>query len=216
MEGKRVVFKRRDARSWRRILGESLWPRGGWLRAAQYVRHRMRRLPGTPEEIARGIFAGCIAIFTPFFGFHFFIAAGLALLLRGSVIASLLATFLGNPFTYVPIAYISLHTGHFLLGTRPRGEFDTSLSEKFGGALGDLWHNFKAMFTPETAHWVELHRFYDDVFFPWMIGGILPGIVCGVICYLLSVPLIRAYQKSRAMRLRKKMEKLRQQADAAE
>lgn len=211
-----MVFKRRDTRSWGRLFGEALWPRGGWVRAAQYVQHRMRRLPGTPEQIARGIFAGCIAIFTPFFGFHFFIAAGLAWLFRGSIIASLLATFLGNPFTYVPIAYLSVHLGHFLLGTTPRGEFDASITEKFTGAVGDLWHNFKAIFTDETAHWVELHRFYDDVFFPWMVGGILPGIICGAICYYLSVPLIRAYQKSRAVRLRKKMEKLRDQADVAE
>lgn len=211
-----MVFKRRDARSWLRVAGEALWPRGGWLRAAQYVQHRMRRLPGTPEQIARGIFAGCIAIFTPFFGFHFFVAAGLAWVFRGSIIASLLATFLGNPLTYVPIAYISIHFGHFLLGSTPRGEFEASLTEKFGGALGDLWHNFKAMFTPERAHWDELHRFYDDVFFPWMVGGILPGVLCGAICYYLSVPLIRAYQKGRAARLRRKMEKLQDQANAAD
>nr|WP_255599414.1 DUF2062 domain-containing protein [Hasllibacter sp. MH4015] len=195
---------------------EALWPRGGWLRAAQYVQHRMRRLPGTPEQIARGVFAGAVTVFTPYFGLHFVIAALLARMMRGSIIAALLATFIGNPLTYVPIAIISLNLGHFMLGSRPTVGVNDSLFARFGNAAGDLWHNFKAMFTDEVAHWRELEIFWDTVVWPWTVGGIIPGLVCGIVCYYLSVPVIRAYQKSRAARLRKKMEKLRKQADAAE
>jgi uncharacterized protein (DUF2062 family) len=210
-----VVFKRRDSRGVLRVVAEAFWPRGGWVRAFHYVKHRMRRLPGTPEQIARGVFAGAFTIFTPFFGLHFVVAAVLAKVMRGSILAALLATFLGNPLTYVPIAFISLQVGHWMLGTTMRGELNDSIFAKFAAAAGDLWHNFIAIFTPETAHWEELHRFYDDVFFPWMVGSIVPGLICGVICYYLSVPVIRAYQKRRSARLRKKMEKLREQAGAA-
>ena len=210
------MFKRRDQRPWLRWFSEVLWPRGGWVRAATYVKHRMRRLPGSPEEIARGIFAGAFTVFTPFFGFHFPIAAILAKLMRGSMLAAILATFLGNPLTYLPIAYISLQTGHFILGSDPRGEVDASLFQKFAGAAGDLWHNFKAMFTPERAHWTALEQFYDDVFFPYMVGSLIPGVICGAICYAISLPLIRTYQKRRAIKLQQKMDKLRSQAGAAE
>jgi uncharacterized protein (DUF2062 family) len=210
-----VVFKRRDTRPILRFVAEVFWPRGGWVRAAHYVKHRMRRLPGTPEKIARGVFAGVFASFTPFFGFHFITAALIALVMRGSILAAMLATFVGNPLTYVPIALISLQTGHWMLGTTMRGELDDSLFEKFGAAAGDLWHNFVALFTPETAHWVELGRFYDDVFFPWMLGSIIPGTLFGLMSYYASVPVIRAYQKRRTARLQKKMEKLRDQAGAA-
>ncbi|WP_224816965.1 DUF2062 domain-containing protein [Hasllibacter sp. MH4015] len=210
------MFRRRDYRPWYRVILEALWPRGGWLRAAQYVQHRMRRLPGTPEQIARGVFAGAVTVFTPYFGLHFVIAALLARMMRGSIIAALLATFIGNPLTYVPIAIISLNLGHFMLGSRPTVGVNDSLFARFGNAAGDLWHNFKAMFTDEVAHWRELEIFWDTVVWPWTVGGIIPGLVCGIVCYYLSVPVIRAYQKSRAARLRKKMEKLRKQADAAE
>jgi uncharacterized protein len=210
-----VVFKRRDPRSILRILGDAVWPRGGWMRGFQYVRHRMHRLPGTPEQIARGVFAGVFASFTPFFGMHFLVAALLAWVMRGSILAALLGTFFGNPLTYVPIAYVALQSGHFLLGSSMRGAVDDSIFSKFVLAAGDLWHNFKAIFTPERAHWTELHRFYDDVFFPWMVGSIIPGLLCGVICYYLSLPVIRAYQKRRLARMRKKMEKLRDQAGGA-
>jgi uncharacterized protein (DUF2062 family) len=209
------VFKRRDSRSILRVVAEAFWPRGGWVRAAYYVKHRMRRLPGTPEQIARGVFAGAFTVFTPFFGLHFVTAAVLAKVMRGSILAALLATFIGNPLTYVPIAYISLQTGHWMLGTSMRGELDNSIFQSFGAATGDLWHNFVAIFTEARADWGELARFYEGVFFPWMVGSIIPGILCGAVCYYLSVPVIRAYQKGRSSRLRKKMEKLRAQAGAA-
>lgn len=209
------MFKRRDSRPILRVVGEVFWPRGGWLRAFHYVKHRMRRLPGTPEQIARGVFAGVFASFTPFFGLHFIVAAILAKLMRGSILAGLLGTFFGNPLTYVPIAYISLQTGHWMLGTSMRGDLDESIFRLFGAAASDLWHNFLAIFTPERADWHELALFYDGVFFPWLVGAIVPGILFGAISYYVSVPVIRAYQKGRSARLRKKMEKLRAQAGAA-
>ena len=72
--------------------------------------------PIRPHRIARGIFAGVFTTFTPFFGLHFVVAAILARLMRGNILAALLATFFGNPLTYVPIGVVSLKTGHFLLG----------------------------------------------------------------------------------------------------
>ena len=210
------MFRRRDYRPWYRVIFEVLWPRGGWMRAAHYVKHRMRRLPGTPEQIARGVMAGAFVVFSPYFGLHFVLAVLLARLMRGSILAALLATFIGNPLSYVPIAFISLETGHFLLGTRLHGEINDSLFARFGNAAGDLWHNFMAVFTDQVASWHELKVFWDTVVWPWTVGGIIPGLLCGIVCYYLSVPVIRAYQNRRAARLRKKMNKLRQQAEAAE
>jgi len=214
--GQGVVFKRRDQRSWTRVAADAVWPRGGWLRALHYVKHRMRRLPGTPEQIARGIFAGAFTVFLPFFGLHFVVAAALAKLMRGSMIAAILATFLGNPLTYVPMAYISLWTGHFLLGTSPRDRFDDGPFDTFRGAAGDLWHNVRAVFTPDRANWTELHRFHDEVFLPWAVGGVIPGLILGTVCYHVSVPLIRAYQGRKAARLGTRTDKPRDRTDAAE
>ncbi|MCX8509052.1 MAG: DUF2062 domain-containing protein, partial [Rhodobacteraceae bacterium] len=99
-----MVFRRRDRRPVLRALTELIFPRGGWKRATQYVIHRLRRLPDPPHRIARGIFAGVFISFTPFFGFHFFGAIAIAMVLRGNVLAALLATFFGNPVTTPLIA----------------------------------------------------------------------------------------------------------------
>jgi uncharacterized protein (DUF2062 family) len=66
-----VVFRRRDRRSPWRAAAEAVYPRGGWRRAIEYIKHRLRRLPDSPEKIGRGMAAGAFISFTPFYGFHF-------------------------------------------------------------------------------------------------------------------------------------------------
>ena len=207
-----MVFKRRDRPGLGQRVREALYPRGGWMRAFEYVKLRLRRLPDPPERIARGIWAGVFTTFTPFYGLHFICSALLAVLMRGNIIAALLATFFGNPLTYVPIGVISLQTGYFLLGIRPGEDVERSLGGQFVDASADLWHNFKSIFTDSVARWDGLISFWHDVFFPYLIGGILPGILVATVCYYLSVPVIRAYQNRRKGRLREKLKELKEKA----
>lgn len=186
-----------------------LWPRGGWGRAASYVGYRLRRLPDTPEKISRGIFMGVFTSFTPFYGLHFLIAAGLAKMTRGNILAALLGTFFGNPLTYIPIAVVSMKTGHFLLGSTMDEQVKYSLFETFKAAGEGLRNNLLALFTHRPADWSGLTAFYDQVFLPYLVGGIAPGIVSGLICYFLSVSLISAYQKRRRGALAAKLSELR-------
>lgn len=215
-----MVFKRRDKRPIWRVVIEFFWPRGGWGRAARYVKHRLHRLPDSPEKIARGIFAGVFTTFTPFYGLHFVVAAILATIMRGNVLASLLATFFGNPLTYVPIVMTSMQTGYWLLGMDHgaqgfRGDPEggaASVGEQFLDAGDAIWSNFRALFTGQPMDWTDLGVFYDQVFYPFMIGGIAPGIIAGGICYYLSVPVIRAYQNRRKGALKAKLEALRKKS----
>jgi uncharacterized protein (DUF2062 family) len=210
------MFKRRDRRSILSTLFHVLWPRGGWGRAARYVQHRLNRLPDPPEKIARGIFAGVLTTFTPFYGMHFVTAAIIAWVMRGNILASLLATFFGNPLTYVPISIASLQTGYWLLGLGEVAHEHGSIGYKFAKAGEDLWLNFLAMFSSQTAEWSDLTLFYHEVFFPWMVGGILPGITCGLICYYVSVPIIRAYQNRRKGVLKAKLASLKKKKKQAD
>ena len=203
-----MVFKRRDRRPIWKIVVDFIYPRGGWVRAFEYVKHRVRRLPDTPERISRGIWAGVFTTFTPLFGLHFIVAWLISRIMRGNILAALLATFFGNPLTYVPIAATSLWFGHRLLGGKPQEGYEVSLSAKFAGAAEDLWHNFKAAFTPAQMDWHRLGLFYDEVFLPFLIGGIIPGIITATIAYYLSVPVIRVYQNRRRKVLQAKLSQL--------
>ncbi len=203
-----MVFKRRDKRTWWRTIGDFVYPKGGWTRAFYYVRHRLHRLPDPPHKIARGIWAGVFTSFTPFYGLHFLVAALVARAMQGNIFAALLATFFGNPLTYVPIAAASLKTGHWLLGTEFE-EADQRLGNKFAEAGRDLSHNFFSLFDGQEADWHGLQIFYDEVFFPYMIGGIIPGVIAASICYYLAVPVIRAYQNRRKGLIKARLANLR-------
>ncbi|WP_271881478.1 DUF2062 domain-containing protein [Phaeobacter italicus] len=212
-----MVFRRRDRRPPLRAVADFLWPRGGWGRAFHYVKHRVRRLPDSPERIARGVWAGVFTTFTPFYGMHFVVAAIIARLMNGNILAALSGTFFGNPLTYVPIGVASLQTGHWILGTEFDSDVDKSLVGKFLAAGEDLFDNLVALVFDRPADWQGLTLFYHEVFYPYLVGGVIPGIICATVCYVLSVPLIRAYQQRRRAKIKAKFEIIKKRAalDAA-
>ena len=186
-------------------MWEFFYPRGGWARAFEYVKLRLNRLPGSPEQIARGIWAGVFASFTPFFGLHFLLSALIAVILRGNILAALLGTFIGNPLTYVPIAWVGIQSGHMILGTRPERGIGDAFGQKFVQAGGDLWYNFMAFITGRPTDWTHIGPFWDDIFLPFMLGGAICGAVVATLVYYLAVPVIRAFQIRRRAKLRKKL-----------
>ena len=126
--------------------------------------------------------------------------------MNGNILAALLGTFLGNPLTYVPIGVVSLQTGHFLLGSSwENPTYGRSLGGKFIDAWQDLRDNLVSLFMDKDADWSNLIVFYQEVFFPYMVGGILPGLIAALITYYLSLPLVIAYQKRRKGFLKEKL-----------
>lgn len=201
-----MVFKRRNPRSYLEITRDFLYPKGGIRRAIRYVLHRMRRLPDKPHRIARGVFAGTFVNFPPVYGVQMLSAALLAYVLRGNIVAALLATFLSNPITTPFIAMGCLKLGHWMLGIEVPLDF-LSVYAAFSQAGVQLWHNFAAIFTDDIAQWDKLLGFFHYIFWPYVVGSILPGIVVSLIAYYISLPLIHAYQKLRSHRLRVAFEK---------
>ncbi|HBG98519.1 MAG TPA: DUF2062 domain-containing protein [Rhodobacteraceae bacterium] len=201
------MFKRREPRHWLTLVGRSFWPRGGWGRATSYVWHRLRRLPDPPHKVARGIGAGVFASFTPLFGFHFVLAGLAAWAVRGSILASLFATLFGNPLTFPLIAGISMTTGNWVLGRDARLPVGDILGA-FGQASAELWRNAVAVFTPASAHWDGLSLFWNQVFWPYMLGGLIAGPVAGVIANYVSQPVVRLYQGRRRRKLAVKLQQI--------
>ena len=204
-----MVFKRREQRGFWKSAYEVFFPKGGWKRAFQYVKHRLNRLPDPPHRIARGIFAGVLTSFTPFFGFHFVVAAIIAKVIRGNILAGLLATFFGNPLTFGYIAFSSMGIGRWVFGLeRPHGG-EGSVGEHFLGAWRDLKTNIWALFTKDTADWSRLGQFYDDVFLPYLVGGMISGTATALVIYFVSVPIISRYKIHRSKRLQEKFDQIR-------
>lgn len=91
------------------------WPRIGWSRAWKYIMLRIQRLPGTPSSIAKGFACGVAVSFTPFIGAHLVLSGVVAWLMGGNVLAAVIGTVVGNPWTFPIIWILIFKTGKFLL-----------------------------------------------------------------------------------------------------
>lgn len=206
------MFKRRNPKSYARSFAEFFYPRGGWTRASRYIFYRLRRLPDPAHRISRGIAAGVFASFTPFFGLHFFTAALIAWAIRGNILASLLATFFGNPVTFPIIATVSVELGTWMLDLAPVPPKDILLA--FNLASVELWGNFAAVFTPAEASWSDMGAFFSRIFLPYLVGGLLPGFVTAMAMYFMANPVIASYQRGRIKRLKMRFEARRRATEA--
>lgn len=200
-----MVFKRRNRRSLMENAREFVYPTGGFRRATQYLVHRMRRLPDKPHKIARGVFAGVFVNFPPIFGIQALSAIVLAWVMRGNILAAVLCTFLSNPITTPIIAVGSLELGYWMLGRDESLSF-LSIVAAFGDAGSELWRNFKAIFSDAPTEWGSLGRFWRQVYFPYLVGSIIPGLIISTLAYYITIPLANAYQKLRDKKLRDRIE----------
>lgn len=170
-----MIFKRREKPSLKDRAAEFLYPRKGVWRGFGYIGKRIRRLPDSPHRIALGFACGALASFTPFFGFHFFVAAGLAWALRANVIASLFGTIVGNPFTFPLISTTALYIGYAILG-RDEGDSDfAAVTNAFGDAFNSIWVTMQSWFGYGPSMLDGLMTFFDQVFLPYLVGGLGPG-----------------------------------------
>ncbi len=211
-----MVFKRRKPLSFARRIRDFIYPPNGWRRAIEYFGHRLKRLPDTPHKIALGFACGVFVSFSPFFGFHFVYAGLCALLVRGNLLASFLGTLVGNPVTFPFIATAALTSGRWIYGMRGDAESFLSVRDAFVGALDGLWQSFLALFGLGEPAWDKLAQFWSDLFLPYYVGGLIPGLITATVFYFLTRPLVAAYQaRRRSKLLARAQEKLRKKKEAA-
>lgn len=209
-----MIFRRRRRPSILARLRESLAPRKGLWRGVDYIGKRMRRLPDSPHRIALGFAVGAFVSFTPLFGMHFILAALIAWALRANVLAGVFGTVVGNPLTFPLISVTSLWLGRWMLGRGEGGsEFET-VTRAFAEGFNAIWGTVKSWFGYGPSTIDGLVAFLDDIFLPYLIGGIVPGLIAAALCYWLLGPIVAAYQERRRKRLEAKADERRRAAEA--
>ena len=190
-----MIFKRRDKRLTFMRLKELFLPKKGWRRAFNYFIYRVKRLPDTPHKIAIGIATGVFCSFTPFFGLHFFLAAFMAYIFKGNIVASLFGTFFGNPITWPFIAYLSVKLGQIILGY-PITNFETFLVH-FVETSDATIRGVKSLFGYGESDWPLVYSFFSELFLPYFIGGFVLGLVAALLVYFIVRPIVFAYKITR-------------------
>jgi uncharacterized protein len=174
-----MLFRRRESESWWERLRVHMWPRRSWSRSGRYVVYRLRRLSASPHAIALGFAVGAFAAVTPYIGTHLMMAALLSWAIGGSIVASVLGTFVGNPLTYPLLWYASYEVGNVLLGGAS-GKKDIDLSPGlFQSSFDQLWPILK----------------------PMSVGCVPVGVAVATACYFLVRPMVDAYQHRRKREL---------------
>ena len=182
------MFKRRNkSKLYHKVRG-FLWPSLGWKRSTQYLFHRIGRLPGTPHSTAAGFACGAAISFTPFVGLHIVLAGLVAWIIRANIMAAVIGTAVGNPWTF-PFIWTFIFKLGVWLGAAGAGANVNELDfQKIFSSSLDAIFTYDLSYLFETA-W--------PVFWPMFIGGIPCFIVVWILFYLPLRPLIRRYQAKR-------------------
>lgn len=167
------MFGRRKKRTVTENIRELIWPRMGWRRTFRYVQHRLVRIKDTTGSIARGMAFGAAVSFTPMPGTHIASAAFLSWASRGNVLASVVGTLAGNPWTFPFMWWAAYKTGgwvFFILGLPVRE-------------------------MPDHFEWKHLvHEVTTDplgLFIPWVCGGLILALLSWPLFYLIFYRLVR-------------------------
>jgi uncharacterized protein (DUF2062 family) len=175
------------------LKGLSLTPNFGMSRKRlTYYWRRILRVRATPHEVALGCAAGVFAACTPFLGFQMALAGALAFLLRVSIPAALIGTFVGNPLSWPAIWSASYIAGVWVLG-----HDSAYAAEHFAQSANALGASLMAR-TPEAidAAVVNLSPMVE----PMVVGGLLVGLIAAAFSYYPTRRAVRVFQKRRRFR----------------
>ena len=193
------MFRRRTPLTRLRQIRSVIWPERGFRRLFAYLFQRVVRLPGTSGSIAIGVASGVAASFLPFIGLHFLIAALLALLLRGNVLASAIGTFFGNPWTFLFIWVSDYRLGLWLLQQSGHGDQFVALNLQ---QLAEVMTVFMHFFTfSGGVDWQQVAGPFEQVFLPMTIGGTVLAILSWVVAFVLCYYSFEWWRSHRAKRL---------------
>jgi len=175
----------------------AVWPRRSFARSTKYVFYRLWRLSGSPHAIAVGCAAGVFIGFTPLYGFQFVLAALIAWVLGGSIVASALGTFVANPISFPVIWYSTYKLGCVMLTGNVLGSCG-SLPEGLAGWGGAVFERLMD-FSMEAALLVAQGIW--PVIKPMALGSLPIGALGAGISYILVRQMVELRQRRRRERL---------------
>ncbi len=133
----------------------------------------------SPERVAAAIALGIGIGFSPFIGFHIWIALGLAFLFRLNKIDAAIGQFAGNPWTLPPVYALGYRLGRRLLNyphhSVPSLHWDRLLNR-------DFWKAFKGpAFAPRLLS--------------YLVGTTVIAVFIGLASYALFLGILRLYHR---------------------
>ena len=130
---------------------------------------KLIRVKDSRDKLAIGFACGSMVSFSPFIGFHFLLAIIFAYILRGNIVASLIGTFIGNPFTF-PFIWIFIYK------------------------VGNIFFKNNQSFSLEFTFQSLFDKGYD-ILIPMLIGSLIVSMPIWFISYFTVKFLMSSFKK---------------------
>ena len=140
-------------------------------RASLFYFLKLVRVKDSQDKLAIGFACGSMVSFSPFIGFHFLLAVIFAYIFRGNIVASLIGTFIGNPFTF-PFIWIFIYK------------------------VGNIFFKNDQKFSLELTFQSLFDQGYD-ILIPMLIGSLIVSIPIWLISYYTVKFLIFSFKKKK-------------------
>ncbi|MEM7070296.1 MAG: DUF2062 domain-containing protein [Pseudomonadota bacterium] len=140
-----MMFKPKKPQPLWRTLRKLVWPDMTFKRVFTYFCLRLARLKDSIDAISIGFAFGAALSFTPLFGLHIAIAAGLSLMFRGNLLSAIIGTIVGNPWTFPFIWWSSYQLGQLILA-RDYDDMSDPLSNNL--SFDFIYNGFHEYFVP--------------------------------------------------------------------
>lgn len=132
-----------------------------------------------PERVAAAVALGVGVGFSPFMGFHFFVAILLAFLFRLNRFDAVLGSFAGNPWTLPPVYALGYRLGRAVLGYPPA---DVAPLQWQRILHHDFWLSFRGpAFGPRMASFI--------------VGTTILAVAAGLVTYQLAGGVLKLYHR---------------------
>ncbi len=169
-----------------------------WRRLQQLVIHRILHLDDTPHRIASGVFLGSVVAFTPTPGFQIVIYLLLATALRANKVAGIPILFVSNPFTAVPVTYITWWVGAALLN--PKTVVTSATIRAWLGDTSQTLRDEGLSQLLDQGFWTQMLALLGTAAGELWLGGILCGLIVGLPAYFSTRWAINAVRHLREAR----------------
>lgn len=173
-----------------------------WRRGLNLLRNLLTA-HGRPHDLARGTAIGLVVGLTPFIGLHFFIVLGLAQLMRASKVLAMLAIFISNPWTVVPICVYEGRLAEKVMGCEEQLFTMEAVREVFFDAEGHQT-------LTQRLRRIATRKEIGDYLFRMMVGGLIIAIPLAAGGYWVT------YRLARGIHHRRKRSLARRRAIARE
>jgi uncharacterized protein len=168
----------------------------------RYYYLKLVKHSGSPESVSRGVAVGFFIGFLIPFGLQMAIALPLAFIVKARKIPALACTWVTNPYT-IPFIYpIQCYIGSITLGKPLSLVKIKNIFSNFFDACSKLDGGFIANFKGTIDALLNLG---GDILIPFLVGGLLFGIISAFLGYFTSFGLIIRHNKKKKEKLAKRL-----------